>query len=392
MGGGATDGISLALPDLPAVTYEGNLKEITGQLIILELDDWRLFNFKRAGSTRFYKESKQVQAANLRPGDRVSVEARLDDHAFLVAGKVTFQVITPEQAAALAARVRPDPSAAELSDTGAGPVLKRTVARPELKRRVSDERGSVSAGGVERPPMLQTPAMLPTDDPLIAKAADAAFTFSDALPNFLCEEHMGRFTRDPRATGWKPLDTVSADVIYENGQESYRNLKIDGRPTEKRMEQLSGSWSTGEFATTLRNLFHPASAATFRFAENSRLLGLPARVYDFEVKQENSHWNLQMDFQRITPGYTGSVWIELESGRVLRMEMQAAGLPEDFPMDQVESAVDYAFIAIGAENILLPVHAENLGCQRVASVCSRTVIDFRNYRNYISDSTIRFDP
>ena len=122
------------------------------------------------------------------------------------------------------------------------------------------------------------------------------------------------------------------------------------------------------------------------------MLDLPARVYDFEVRQENSHWNIQSDFQKITPGYTGSVWIEPASGRVLRMEMQAVDLPPEFPMDQVETAVDYAFLPIGAAAVLLPVHAENLGCQRGTDYCSRNVIDFRNYRKYVADSTVKFDP
>ena len=92
-----------------------------------------------------------------------------------------------------------------------------------------------------------------------------------------------------------------------------------------------------------------------------------------------------------TPAYKGSVWIDPGSGRVLRIEIQAMNLPRDFPMDQVESAVDYSFVSIGADSVLLPVHAENLGCQRGSKACSRNVIDFRNYKKYVADSKIRFD-
>lgn len=369
--------MGLAPFELPAVSYEGKLKEITDQLIILELEDTRTFNFKRSTNTKFFKNSKEVKAAELKAGDRVALVAKLDDRAFLVASTVTFVEMTAERTAEIAARVRPAQERADAASAVSG----RDV--PQLKRR-----------GIDEPSPIPDPrdGQRPSDDPLIAKAQDAVLSFSEALPNFLCEERMQRFSRDPRMVGWKPLDTISAEVIYEEGQERYRNLKINDRPTDKKMEQLSGSWSTGEFNTTLRNLFHPASAAVFQYAEYSRLLDLPARVYDFEVRPENSHWNIQIDFQKITPGYTGSVWIEPASGRVLRMELQAVDLPPEFPMDQVETAVDYAFVPIGAETVLLPVHAENLGCQRGTDYCSRNVIDFRNYRKYVADSTVKFEP
>ncbi len=60
-------------------------------------------------------------------------------------------------------------------------------------------------------------------------------------------------------------------------------------------------------------------------------------------------------------------------------------------MDTVESAVDYSFVRIGAEPVLLPVHAESPGCQRGTNSCSRNRIDFRNYREYTADSKITFD-
>jgi hypothetical protein len=229
------------------------------------------------------------------------------------------------------------------------------------------------------------------EDPVIAKAREATFAFSTKLPNFICQEFMARFARDSNVRGWQPLDVVSAEIIYDSGQESYRNLKINDRPTEKKMEDLSGSWSTGEFATTLNDLFHPITRARFRFGEETKIGGLPARIYDFDVAKENSHWIVQMGSQQIAPAYRGSVWIDKESNRVLRIEIQARDLPGGFPMDTVESAVDYAFVRIAGEPVLLPSHAESLGCQRGTNSCSRNVIDFRNYRKYTADSKIIFD-
>jgi hypothetical protein len=39
---------------------------------------------------------------------------------------------------------------------------------------------------------------------------------------------------------------------------------------------------------------------------------------------------------------------------------------------------------------LLPVHAENLGCQRGTPICTKNTVDFRDYHKYSGESTITF--
>ena len=280
------------------------------------------------------------------------------------------------------------------------PPLKRGLPPPQPQRAESPAQTApqqTAAAPPQRVPVSTGPTYANeignsrTQDPFIEKAREATFNFSTKLPNFICQEFMARFARDSNVRGWQSLDVVSAEIIYDAGQESYRNLKINDRPTEKKMEELSGSWSTGEFATTLKDLFHPNTRARFRFGEEAKIAGLPARIYDFDVEKVNSHWIVQMGSQQLAPSYKGSVWIDKETGRVLRIEMQARDMPGGFPMDTVESAVDYSFVRIGGESVLLPVHAESLGCQRGTNSCSRNIIDFRNYRKYSADSKIIFD-
>ena len=271
----------------------------------------------------------------------------------------------------------PQPQRAE---SPAQPAPQQTAAAPQQRVSVRADAPDDARIGNSRAP-----------DTWIEKAREATFAFSTKLPNFICQEFMARFARDSNVRGWQSLDVVSTELIYEAGQESYRNIKINDRPTDKKIEELSGSWSTGEFATTLNDLFHPNTRTRFRFGEETKIAGLSARIYDFDVEKVNSHWVVQMASQQLAPAYKGSVWIDKESGRVLRIEMQARDLPGGFPMDTVESAVDYAFVRIAGEPVLLPVHAESLGCQRGTNSCSRNIIDFRNYRKYSADSKIIFD-
>ena len=317
----------------------------------------------------------------MKPGDRVSVEATSNQRGFLFARSVSWEGSSdktetsgepPAAAPAPAPRDRDDPGPPTLK-RGAPPPRQTSEPEPDTAPSASPER-----------------AAAPANDPYIQKARAAAAAFSQGLPDYVCKEYMARYVSTTRPVDWHALDVVSTDVVYEKGRESYRNVAVNGKPANKSIEQLDGAWSTGEFGTMLLDLLSPATAADFRFRRQSVTAGVTARVYDFEVQQPNSHWHVMVASQSIDPAYKGSVWIEPESGRVLRIESQARALPREFPVDMVESAVDYDRVRIGSREFLLPVHAESLSCQRGSSNCSRNSLDFRNYHKYEANSNIEF--
>ncbi len=271
----------------------------------------------------------------------------------------------------------PAPSTPPCSDV---PTLKRGT-QPALPP--CPEPPPAESGPADSAP----PPSLPPNAPLIERAREAAFQFSQKLPNFICQEFMSRFTQQGR--GEKvPQDLVSAEIIYEDGEESYRNVKINNRPTDKHLQDIDGSWSTGEFASALLDLFDPASKAHFSSGRSSTISGFRAQVYDFQVQSQNSHWRLQAGSQTVIAAYAGSVWVDPNTARVLRIEMQARNIPSDFPMDAVESAIDYSYVLVGEKSFLLPVHAESLGCERGTSDCRHNIINFRNYHEFKSNIKI----
>ena len=219
------------------------------------------------------------------------------------------------------------------------------------------------------------------------RCAVREMALSQKLPNFICQEFMSRFTRQGR--GEKTLqDIVSADIIYEDGKETYRNVKVNNRPTDKHLQDIDGAWSTGEFASALLDLLDPASKTHFSSGRASAIASLSAQVYDFQVQASNSNWRLQVGSQTVAPAYTGSIWVDPNTARVLRFERQARNIPSDFPIDTAESAIDYSLVTIEGKSFLLPVHAESLGCQRGSSFCTHNVIDFRNYHEFKGDIKI----
>jgi hypothetical protein len=251
------------------------------------------------------------------------------------------------------------------------------------------ESPSDSRPGIMRNESVQPQG--PPADPRIEKARNAVLQFTDSLPAYVCQEQIARFVNTSHRVNWQAVDIVSTEVVYENHKEQYRNLQINGKPVNKRMEELSGSWSTGEFATVMLDLFAPSTAADFRYRRQTKSAGRDAYLFDFEVERENSHWHVQVASQSILPAYHGSVWIDKETSQILRIEMQAIQVPKDFPLDQIESATDYQYVRISERQFLLPVHAEVLSCQRGSDDCSRNAIDFRNYHKYAGEATITFE-
>jgi hypothetical protein len=365
-------------PEETTTRTSGKLQKIDDKSLVVEAPDGRTLEFSRSGATKFYRDSKEISASDLKAGDQVTVESTQDQRGRLFARSVFLeppQPTAPEETASTKPTAEPprDPD-------DPGP--------PVLKRGVPEKRPAQPAGEAAEPAPEEAPPA--HEDPYIEKARAAALTFSEGLPNYVCKEVMSRFASTSRPVDWRAQDIVSMEVVYENGKESYRNLAVNDKPTSKKIDELGGAWSTGEFATTLLDLLSPSTAAEFRFRGQSAVAGTQGRIYDFTVRQPQSHWHVQAASQSIYPAYKGSVWIEPASGRALRIEMQAAFLPTAFPFDTVESVVEYAKVRIGSREFLLPAHAESLMCQRGTPNCSRNTIDFRNYHKYEAETNIDY--
>jgi hypothetical protein len=92
------------------------------------------------------------------------------------------------------------------------------------------------------------------------------------------------------------------------------------------------------------------------------------------------------------PAFRGTVWIDRETSRVLRLEIESRSMPLLFPLAKVEEAVDYDFVRLATpEPFLLPTVSEVLSCQQGSSHCSRNRIEFRNYRKFGAESGITFE-
>jgi hypothetical protein len=353
-----------------------------------------------------------IKSADLQPGDHLTIDATQDEHSSLHAKSINqVKVGTPAERAAASqpiegasAASRRDEAAPPAPNDPGPPALKRGVPKPTSASSRSDS----PVVAENNPPPVGRPSVLHSEgadeadhvifpqsgDPVIDKAREAAFTFSKTLPNFVVKQVTVRYeTYAARGgeTSWHALDTVTADVVSEDGRERYKNILINGKPPKVAIEKGSGAWSTGEFSSVQLDVLSPGTRANFHNKRSTTIANRAAYTYDFSVERPNSHWNIQSNSDSYLPDYTGIVWFDKETSRVLRIELAARNMPKAFPLDTVESAIDYDFVAIGDAKFLLPVHSEALDCERGTKSCSRNVIDFRDYKKFTADTSISFD-
>jgi hypothetical protein len=295
--------------------------------------------------------------------------------------------------------VRPSDPTPDADDPGPPELRRGKPASRVSARNTEPESPSVApsagaAGSVNgADAAAAAPDFIPVqEDPIIVKAKEAAAAFVGVLPNFFCKQLTTRYESDRPKDGWQAIDTISADLAYENGHESYTNLKVGNKPQKGSMEDVGGSWSTGEFASLLDDLFEPGTAATFRKSGQDTISGRSATTFKFDVTREHSHWRIIMAAQLYYPAFRGTVWIDRETSRVLRLEMESRNMPLLFPLAKVEEAIDYDFVRLAApQPFLLPTVSEVLSCQQGSSHCSRNRIEFRNYRKFGAESGITYD-
>jgi hypothetical protein len=416
-------------------SVDGSLRKLGDKDLLLQTSSNRILKFRLIPKTEFLgKDAKPIRDSLLHPGDHLTIDTNPDDpetaiHVILAKSGSKSERETAESPVEEASISTPsaqdmgrahtvtthDANGATDSDNKNSSSVSDATApsttsngEPTLgKRPISDDSGSSSSSSSSNPsssnssssssnrdpsPEPSSRGSIPSiDDMVINDARDAASVFTAGLPNFVVEQATTRYQGTGYPTNWRAMDVVTCDVASVNGKEDYKNLRINGRPMSGKPED-SGSWSTGEFTITLEDVLAYSTSANFTKRGEDRIANRPAFVYDMAVQKANSHWTLVAPSGRqYTPAYKGSLWIDKDSRRVLRIEQIAQNMPRDFAYDRAESIIEYGFVNIDNKSYLLPVRGENLACEAGTRNCSRNVIEFRNYRKFGAESSVTFD-
>jgi hypothetical protein len=406
------------------LSADGHVRSISDKQMEVAVDDGRLLTLRLDPTTAFERNgASATQSAVLRMMT-VHVDAEEDGEGNLTAVTVNILKDPPKDveqssstgpatgATNAGATDAPDEPRAITSDTPVEapdrPILRHGVATPrkssrikldpqepkeEEPKQVASSKPTPGAGPDAATKTATTSGTPPSGSPandLLARTREWVGSFATALPNYVCEQLTTRYVQESKETGWNAIDIITAHVVYDNGKEQYRDITVGGRKTNKSMLDLGGTVSTGEFATTLESLFSSHANAKFKFYRTTNWHESAAAIYDFKVALRNSEWQIHLGGQTLLPAYSGSIWVDKATAQVRRIEMQADQIPQDFLLDSIQWAVDYDMVRLGQSSYLLPIHAENLSCERGSPVCKKNSVDFRNYHKFTGESTITF--
>src|ERR1700722_18134019 len=226
------------------------------------------------------------------------------------------------------------------SRTAESPAKRLTPGQDEAARTVSNFCGWLPDG-------------IPHGDALPG-VCEYVMSLAEKMPNFICHQEASRY----RGNGRAPTDLIALSVRYEDGNESYSEIKVNGRPATIEAAQSTGLWSTGEFGSNnLRSIFDPRNRAVFEFAREGAVGEHAAWIFTYQIaKQNNPLWRLHAADQVVAPPFSGEVWVDQKTGGALRFESIAKDVPKSFPIARAEQQVDYESVGFGdGSSFVLPV-------------------------------------
>ncbi|HWW76305.1 MAG TPA: hypothetical protein VNZ44_12990, partial [Pyrinomonadaceae bacterium] len=243
------------------------------------------------------------------------------------------------------------------------------------------------------PPEAETSALL-------EKARAATSEAVEQMPDFVVKQLVTRSYAQGRTQNWHVSDRLIVGVSYRPSEgEKYRLLSVNGTPSASGEErddynEAGGASSTGEFVTVLKELFAESSRTEFKPLDTDTLRGRRAVVYAYDIKRQNSRWELKTASEATTAGQRGKVWIDREKARVLRVEFESTEVPAGFPIAAAAVNLDYDWVTIpGQGEYLLPSRSVNVltTVEHGETWQSRNEIRFRNYQKFGTELKILDD-
>ena len=319
--------------------------------------------------------------------------------------------------------------------------IARSLETTGLSERLSEETiGVLARAGIGPATVLALQELgkrsadlpAPSEDPLSfapvpsaaeqAKMLDAVRLWSGAylagLPDFTCTRTARRFrdrTRAPVPTCWAgspekpavpPTGTLwiaagsfSGEVAYVAGRDHFRVTRVNDKPFRGSLEQLGRDYSWGEFGGLMLEIMDPRRAAAFQWDRWEVLHGRRLAVFRYAVDLAHSHYSLRVPLVHpqgaekqswtFPAGHHGFIYVDPQTGVIERSILYADGLDCASPLSAAGDVVDYGAIRIGGSSFQLPTRA--VAYERALQTETREEIEYRDFRKFESESTVKFD-
>ncbi|MGA8027940.1 MAG: hypothetical protein WB992_12430, partial [Bryobacteraceae bacterium] len=205
----------------------------------------------------------------------------------------------------------------------------------------------------------------------------------------VCSEQMDRYQAQFNGGHPRRVDTVNAQLSFENGVENYTDIHQNNRQRAS-LSTIEGAWSEGEFGTLLRQTRALLGTQPVSLQTNTDLNGVPAALYSLEVSGTDSPWDLVVRAQQYRLPFRTKVWVSKASGQIMKIERTSEAIPHDVGISEIQWSVTLKPVQLDGKTWLLPNTGEYSVLYEHANHREWNVINFSDYHHYASRSVIHF--
>jgi hypothetical protein len=218
----------------------------------------------------------------------------------------------------------------------------------------------------------------------LRNVCEYAVTVPQRMPNFTCQQETSRLLSGSHVEA----DTITGVVTYEDGKESYTDVKRNGRPVGS-TAPLQGAWSAGQFGSDLQSIFDGRNKVEFHFAGEKKIEGRQAWEFTYRIAHQSVPlWRLHVQNQMVAPPYYGKLWIDQQAGVILRLQVKASEIPRSFPIRNAKLEINYEDVLFtDSTRFVLPVKSE-LNSRESTGISARNIQRFQNCRKFRATSRI----
>ncbi len=231
-------------------------------------------------------------------------------------------------------------------------------------------------------------------DPIIDEVRKNVRDYVEEMPDFICTQEVERFIDTDGSGAWQRMDQMRFELTYNRKKETYKPIATNGLLGPPKSNLGGGATSAGEFASTLDNLFDPASETEFKPAGKEKLGVHQALIYDYRVRKPKSKLDVRIgEDPPFIAGYAGSIWIDADTKQVLRIEQAVEDPPAQYRTFSGDKIIDYEMVKLRGTDVevLLPIKAEVMMLNRAQKSYSQNLIYFKFYRKFESDVKLLTD-
>ena len=229
---------------------------------------------------------------------------------------------------------------------------------------------------------------------LIEDTRAYGINYSKSLPNFICTQVTRRFADPTGLEFWQREDQIVAQLTFFEQKEEYKVKLVDNRIVDTTMDKLGGTTSTGEFGSMMQEIFAAKTETDFRWLRWATLSGKRAHVISYVVLVNKGDMSISAQgesggWQQTKAGYKGLIYVERDSGVVLRITQDAVDIEPGFPIQEAGRVLDYDLVDIAGSKHMLPTKFTTK--LRSGKLLTKNEVEFRSYRKYGTESSIVFD-